>query len=169
MEFSAVHGDIAEQSAGALVNAAETSLEMESGVAEALRRGAEGPIEEAATSKGPVDLGDVVVTDAYALHAEYVIHAAAMPHYGSGQASAASIRAATKNALRRADTFDCESLILPILGTGAANFEYKEGAHLICTAVAEYEPSSLSDVRLIAYTEPEYDYLQRIAEAVQFS
>lgn len=167
MEFSVVQGDIAEQSADALVSAAETSLDMENGVAAALRRGAEGSIEAEAASKGPIGLGGVAVTDAYTLDAEYVIHAAAMPQFGSGQASAASIRAATKNALRQADALECESIVLPILGTGAANFGFKEGGHIICTVVDNYEPSSLSDVRLIAHTELQEDLLRRIAAAVE--
>lgn len=56
MEFTAIQGDIATRSADALVNAAGTSLRMGSGVAGALRRGANGPINEEATSKGPVEL-----------------------------------------------------------------------------------------------------------------
>ncbi len=83
MEFDVIQGDIAAQSADALVNAAGTSLEMGSGVAGALRRRAGPEINAAATSKGPVDLGDVAVTDAYDLEAEYVIHAAAMPTTGT--------------------------------------------------------------------------------------
>src|SRR6056297_1809770 len=82
MEFSTIQGDIATQQADALVNAAGTSLEMGSGVAGALRRGAGEELNEAATAKGPVDLGEVTVTDAFDLDADYVIHAAAMPHYG---------------------------------------------------------------------------------------
>lgn len=84
MEFTVVQGDIASQRADALVNAAGTSLQMGSGVAGSLRRGANGPINEEAVSKGLVDLGEVAVTDAYDLDADYVIHAAAMPHYGDG-------------------------------------------------------------------------------------
>ncbi len=67
MEFEVVRGDIAARSADALVNAAGTSLQMGSGVAGALRRGAGGEIREEAVSKGPVDLGAVAVTEAYDL------------------------------------------------------------------------------------------------------
>lgn len=65
MEFTLVQGDIAAQSADVLVNAAGASLQMGSGVAGALRRGAGAAINEAAVSKGPVKLGGVAVTDAY--------------------------------------------------------------------------------------------------------
>lgn len=65
MEFTVVQGDIAQQEADALVNAAGTSLKMGSGVAGALRRGAGPEINEEAVSKGPVELGCVAVTDEY--------------------------------------------------------------------------------------------------------
>jgi len=53
MEFSVIRGDIADQSADALVNAAGTSLQMGSGVAGALRRAAGRGLNEAAVSKRP--------------------------------------------------------------------------------------------------------------------
>ena len=151
MEFTVIQGDIAAQQADVLVNAAGTSLEMGSGVAGALRRGAGGKINDEAVSQGPIDLGAVAVTDAYDLDAEWVIHAAAMPHYGDGQATAESIRAATRNSLARADDLGCESLVLPALGCGVAGFDLREGARLICEELAAYEPESLTDVRLIGY------------------
>ena len=157
MEFTVVQGDIATQRADVLVNAAGTSLRMGSGVAGALRRTAGEEINEEAMSKGPVDLGEVAVTDAYDLDAEYVIHAAAMPHFGDGQATAESISAATRNTLERAEDLGAGSMVIPALGCGVAGFPLQEGARLICEAVAAHEADSLSDVRLIAYSESEFD------------
>ena len=64
-EFSVIQGDIAEQSTEVLVNAAGTSLQMGSGVAGVLRRGAGEQINQVAIEKGPVGLGKVAVTDAF--------------------------------------------------------------------------------------------------------
>ena len=153
MNFDVVQGDIAAQQADALVNAANTGLAMGSGVAGALRRGAGAGIDDEAVSKGPVDLGGVAVTDAYDLDAEWVIHAAAMPQGGS--ATAESIREATRNSLERADELGCASLVLPALGCGIAGFDLREGARIIGEVIAEYEPTSLADVRLIGYDEDE--------------
>lgn len=164
MHFSVIQGDIASQSADALVNAAGTSLQMGSGVAGALRRGANGPINEEAVSKGPVELGEVAVTDAYDLDAEYVIHAAAMPHYGDGRATKASIREATRNTLETADELECGSLVIPILGTGAAGFDFETGAEIICDEIDRYEPTALTDVRVIAYSDREYGIVRDIAD-----
>lgn len=150
-----MQGDIAQQSADALVNAAGTSLRMGSGVAGALRRAAGGPINEAATAKGPIDLGATAVTKAYELDAEYVIHAAAMPHYGDGQATAASIELATHNALKRADDLGCTSVVVPALGCGVAGFPLDRGARFIAAAIEDYSPATLRDVRFIAYGDDE--------------
>lgn len=167
MEFDVIQGDIAREEADVLVNAAGTSLRMGSGVAGALRRGANGPINEAAMEEGPVDLGGVAVTDAYDLDAEYVIHAAAMPHYGDGRATAESIREATRNALEKADELGCESLVIPALGCGAAGFDLREGARLVAEEIEGYEPRSLEDVRFIAYSEGEHDVVQEVADDVR--
>src|SRR6056297_1763524 len=148
MQFSVVQGDVAEQSADALVNAAGTSLRMGSGVAGALRRAAGEQLNEAAMAEGPVDLGEVAVTDAFDLDAEYVIHAAAMPHYGDGQATARSIRSATRNSLATVESLGVESIVIPALGCGVAGFEYEDGVGIIAEVLDSWESETLDDVRL---------------------
>jgi O-acetyl-ADP-ribose deacetylase (regulator of RNase III) len=163
MEFRVVQGDIAARSADALVNAAGTSLQMGSGVAGALRRAAGEEINEAAVAEGPIDLGEVAVTDAFDLDAEHVIHAAAMPHYGDGQATARSIRAATRNSLATAESLGVESMVLPALGCGVAGFEYEDGVGIIAEVVDEWDATTLEDVRLIAYSDDEFATMERVA------
>ena len=133
MEFSTIQGDIAAQSADALVNAAGTSLRMGSGVA-------------------------------FDLDADYVIHAAAMPHYGDGKATEESIQEATWNSLEAADELGCESLVIPVLGTGAAGFAFERAADLICSEIADSKPESLVDVAVIAYGDDQYELLRKVAE-----
>jgi len=165
MQFTVVRGDIAKQEADVLVNAAGTSLRMGSGVAGALRRGAGEAINEAAMAKGPIDLGRVAVTEAYDLDSEWVIHAAAMPHYGDGEATEGSIRAAMRNALERAEALGAESLVTPALGCGVAGFPLAEGAGLICEELAAHDADSLADVRVIAYSTEEFETIRSVAEA----
>ena len=167
MDFEVIQGDIAAQSADVLVNAAGTSLQMGSGVAGALRRGAGPEINDEATSKGPVDLGAVAVTDAYDLDADHVIHAAAMPHYGDGKATAESIADATRNTLETADDLGAESLVIPALGCGVAGFDLREGARIICDVIADYDPETLSDVRVIAYSDDEFETIRDVAADVR--
>jgi O-acetyl-ADP-ribose deacetylase (regulator of RNase III) len=167
MNIEAIQGDIAQQSADVLVNAAGTSLQMGSGVAGALRRGAGQQINDDAVSKGPIDLGAVAVTDAYDLDAESVIHAAAMPHDGDGQATAESIADATRNSLQTADELGAESLVIPALGCGVAGFSLDEGARIIAEIVHNYESESLSEARFIAYSDDEYETIREVVASVR--
>lgn len=171
MEITVIQGDIAEQEADALVNAAGTSLQMGSGVAGALLDAANGPLERAAVARGPVELGGVVVTDAYELNAEYVIHAAAMSHSGPHRlATAEGIRDATRNALEAADELSCGSLVIPLLGCGSGGFHTHEGVSLICDEISTYEPTTLEDVRLIGYSDREVKLLYyRLETVIQLS
>lgn len=167
MDWTVIQGDIARQSADVLVNAAGTSLEMGSGVAGALRRRGGDALNEEAVEKGPVDLGEVVVTDAYDLDAAWVVHAAAMPHYGDGQATQESIRNATRNSLVAADNLGASSMVVPALGCGVAGFDLDAGARFICESIDRYDPESLTDVRVIAYADDEFETIQSVAETVR--
>lgn len=157
MDFRVIQGDIAAQSADVLVNAANTSLRMGSGVAGALKRAAGSGLPKEAVAKGPVDLGAVAATDAYDLDAEWVIHAAAMP--AGGQATAESIRKATRNTLQTADELDAESLVMPALGCGIAGFDLDDGGRIIVEEIDAFDPVSLRDVALIAYSDEDYETL----------
>ncbi|GGN87766.1 MULTISPECIES: macro domain-containing protein [Haloarcula] len=165
MEFEVIQGDIAAQSADALVNAANTSLRMGSGVAGALKRAAGSGIDDEAVAKGPVELGGVATTDAYDLDAEYVVHAAAMPP--GGESTAESIRDATRNALAEADALNCESVVLPAIGCGIAGYDFEDGIRIICEEIAAFDPESLTDVYLIAYDDEGFETMQRVADEVQ--
>jgi len=165
MEFSVAQGDITDQSADALVNAAGTSLRMGSGVAGALRRAGGSKLDEAARERGPVDLGAVAVTDAYGLDADVVVHAAAMPRYGDGRATAESIRDATRNALQAADDRGCKSLVVPALGCGVAGFDLAEGARIVADEIRAFDPESLDDVTFIAYGDDEYRVVRDAVDA----
>jgi O-acetyl-ADP-ribose deacetylase (regulator of RNase III) len=90
-----------------------------------------------------------------------------MPHYGDGEATAQSIRDATRNTLERADELGAESLVIPALGCGVAGFDLVEGARIICETIEAHEPETLSDVRFIAYSGEEYEAVRSMADAVR--
>ncbi|WP_238717472.1 macro domain-containing protein [Natronorubrum halophilum] len=87
--------------------------------------------------------------------------------HGDGRATSESVRTATRKSLEKADTLGCESVVLPVLGTGAAGFDFREGARYVCEMIRDYEPSSVTNTRVIAYSKREYDELETIGEAVR--
>jgi O-acetyl-ADP-ribose deacetylase (regulator of RNase III) len=128
-EIEVVAGDIALQETVAVVNAANNHLWMGGGVAGAIKRAGGIAIETEAISKGPVEVGDAVVTGAGTLKARYVIHAAVM-----GQdlhTNETKIRNATRSALNAAGKMGLESVSLPALGTGIGGFSIHHCARVM--------------------------------------
>ena len=161
MEFEVIQGDIAAQSADALVNAANTSLRMGSGVAGALKRAAGSGLHDEAAGKGPGGGGNVAPREASSPAPAPVAPAAAIP--ADGDATADSIRAATRNTLQEADALDCESVVLPALGCGIAGFDFDDGVRIICEEIAAFDPESLGDVSLIADDDDEFERMCEVA------
>ena len=62
MEILFVRGDIAQQEADGIVNAANNHLWMGAGVAGAIKRAGGREIEAEAVAKGPIPIGEAVAT-----------------------------------------------------------------------------------------------------------
>ena len=71
-------GDITNLEVDAIVNAANTTLAMSTGVAAAIKRKGGVLIEEEAMRQGPIEVGEAVLTPGGNLAATHVIHVAVM-------------------------------------------------------------------------------------------
>ncbi len=149
-------GDITQLETDAIVNAANNALWMGAGVAGAIKRRGGDEIEREAVSKGPIPVGEALVTGAGRLKAKYVIHAAAM-----GQdlvTDATKIRNATMNSLLRAEELGIKSMAFPALGTGVGGFSYEEAAEIMIRTVREHlaGETCLEEVVFALYGEAAY-------------
>ncbi len=128
-EIEVVKGDITEIATEAIVNAANDHLWMGAGVAGAIKRKGGAEIEREAVSKGPIKVGEAVITGAGKLKARYVLHAAVMGQ--DLRTDATKIRRATKSSLELAEKNGISSLAFPALGTGVGGFPIKECAEIM--------------------------------------
>jgi len=148
-------GDISQANVDAIVNAANNHLWMGTGVAGALKRAGGIEIESEAVSKGPIEVGEAVVTRGGTLPAKYVIHAAAM---GQDLATDRSkIVMATWNSLMRAAELGVESIAFPALGTGVGGFGADQAADAMigeCVAFAKKgKAPSLKRILFVLFSE----------------
>ncbi len=129
------NGDICDLEVDAIVNAANVSLWMSTGVGGAIKRRGGDEIEFAAVRQGPVSLGDAVVTPAGRLAAGAVIHAVSLDR--DRRTSAAAIEAAVRSAMARAREIGAASLAFPALGTGVGGFPLEESARITVATVRD--------------------------------
>lgn len=152
-----IQGDITEQEVDAIVNAANDHLWMGAGVAGAIKRKGGTEIEKEAMSKGPIPVGEAVVTSAGNLKAKYVIHAAIM-----GQDLTTSeeyIKNATINSFKRAEELRISSIAFPAFGTGVGGFSIDECARIMLDAVRDFTKRAkcLDEVRFVLFDQTSYD------------
>jgi len=152
-----VQGDITKQDTEAIVNAANNYLWMGGGVAGAIKREGGKEIEDEAVSKGPIEVGEAVVTGAGKLKAKYVIHAA-----GMGQdlkTDAEKVRKATESSLLRAEEMGISSVAFPAIGTGVGGLSPQESAKAMIDAVIEHllETKCIEKVLFVLFDEHTYN------------
>ncbi|MGQ9674665.1 MAG: macro domain-containing protein [Chloroflexota bacterium] len=151
-----VKGDITGLDVDAIVNAANNHLWMGAGVAGAIKRVGGQEIEDEAVRKGPIAVGEAVVTGAGRLKARHVIHAAVM---GQGlSTNAEKIAAATRNSLLRAEELGLKSIAFPALGTGVGGFPLSTAAEVMVSAVREHlkRATSLDRVVFVLFGDEAY-------------
>lgn len=136
IKIEVYQGDITQLELDALVNAANNRLWMGGGVAGALKRVGGKEIEDEAVKKGPIPVGEAVVTGAGKLKTKYIIHAAVMGQ--DLKTDAEKIRQATRNSLLRGDELGIKSLAFPALGTGVGGFPLDECARIMISEVRQY-------------------------------
>jgi len=178
MRIEIRQGDITEQpDMDAIVNAANTELVLGSGVAGAIRRKGGDIIDEEGQRQAPIRLGEAAATTAGSLPNKYVIHAAAMgyraedrlvPKKPGTASSAAIIRDATINSLKRAEELKLKSIAFPALATGVAGFPVDECAEVMTTAVRDYaadHPETAIELAVfVLFTQSDFAIFKRSHE-----
>ncbi len=129
------YGDICDLEVDAIVNAANTSLWMSTGVGGALKQAGGEQIEFAAVRQAPVSLGDAIVTPAGRLAARMVIHAVSLDR--DRRTSVAVIEAAIRSAFARAREYGVTTIAFPALGTGVGGFPLEEAARVTVQTIRD--------------------------------
>ncbi len=161
-EIKVIQGDITELKVDAIVNAANNKLIMGGGVAGAIKRKGGVSIEEEATKKGPIKIGEAVATAAGELPAQYVIHAATMGL--DHQTDESKIRNAAKNALAVAKKLKVKSVAFPALGCGVGGFPLLASAKIMAQEVLKYlrdNEECLEEIIFCLYDKKAFDIFNK--------
>jgi len=129
------NGDICDLEVDAIVNPANLSLWMATGVGGAIKRAGGDAIEFAAVRQAPVPLGGSIVTTAGSLAARAVIHAVSLDR--DRRTSGPVIEAAVRSAMARAREIGATSVAFPALGTGVGGFPLDEAARITVDTVRD--------------------------------
>jgi O-acetyl-ADP-ribose deacetylase (regulator of RNase III) len=167
IEFDAVMGDIARQpDVEAVVNAANAQLQTGGGVAGALHRAAGPELYNECRKLAPIKPGEAVITKAYNLPNNYVIHCLG-PVYGKDTPEDKLLANCYKNALRLAEKHQVRSIAFPSLSTGAFGYPIEEAVNVTFNAIlAELQGlKHLQKIKFVLFSEQDLKlYLKKIED-----
>ncbi|WP_433437123.1 O-acetyl-ADP-ribose deacetylase [Nonomuraea sp. CA-141351] len=160
MEITLVRGDITEQRADAVVNAANSSLMGGGGVDGAIhRRGGPEILEECRKlraghyGKG-LPTGQAVATTAGRLPAKWVIHTVGPVHSRSEDRSEL-LASCYRESLRVADSLGARSVAFPAISTGIYGWPMDDAARIALDTVRQAD-TSVEDVRFVLFDSAAY-------------
>lgn len=166
IQFIAVRGDIANQpDVDAVVNAANAELKIGGGVAGAIHIAAGPELYEECIPLAPLNPGEAVITGAYDLPNDHVIHCLG-PVYGKNTPADVLLANCYKNALRLAEENEITSIAFPAISTGAFGFPFKEATKIAFdTILQELEGlKHVQKIKFVLHGEDDLKYYQKYLE-----
>jgi len=159
-------GDITDLDTDAIVNAANTALQLGGGVAGAIRRKGGPKIQEECNRIGGTHVGGAVITTGGNLKAKYVIHAVG-PRHGEEHEDE-KLKDATLNSLILADKNNLKSIAFPAISTGIFGFPKDRCATImLSTTIAYLEgPTKLEKVVYCLYDQNTFEIFKRTLQSL---
>jgi O-acetyl-ADP-ribose deacetylase (regulator of RNase III) len=153
-------GDITTFEGDAIVNAANTQLQLTVGVAGAIRQAGGPAVQEACNRHGGIEVGEAAITTGGKLRVRHVIHAAVM---GEEALTVEVIRRATEATLRIAAEHGLSRIAMPILGSGVGRVPVAEAAKAMIDVLRSSPyADNIEVVVLFGYRGSDAETLERL-------
>eukprot|EP01017_Pseudomicrothorax_dubius_P037707 TRINITY_DN5565_c0_g1_i2.p1 TRINITY_DN5565_c0_g1~~TRINITY_DN5565_c0_g1_i2.p1 ORF type:complete len:224 (-),score=40.76 TRINITY_DN5565_c0_g1_i2:92-706(-) len=170
-----VRGDITSETTDAIVNAANYSLQLGSGVAGAIREKGGPSIQEECNQyvarHGRLKVGDVAVTGAGNLRVKWIFHTPGPFWEGGNNNEEQDLALCIDNILRKAEEKQLTSISIPAISTGAFNFPKDLCAKILISRTRmffnEKNPRTLKVVRFVLFDEESYKDFNSISNNVK--
>jgi len=130
-------GDITGTDAQVIVSSDDSYITMGGGVSAAILRAGGEAIALDASKKVPAALGDIVVTTAGALSAQYVFHAITLGNNPEHLTARAIVERATRRCMQMLDNLQLSSIAFPAIGSGAARLGYEDVASTMAEVIVD--------------------------------
>jgi O-acetyl-ADP-ribose deacetylase (regulator of RNase III)/transcriptional regulator with XRE-family HTH domain len=169
MPFTIVRQDITKMKVDAIVNAANTYLQMGGGVCGAIFKAAGVAKLQAACDKlAPIKTGEAVITQGFDLPAKYIIHTAGpIYRYQNAEQSEKLLRSAYTESLRLAIENKCESIAFPLISSGIYGYPKDEALKVATSAIQDFLVDHDIDVTLVVFDETAFTVSRELLGAVE--
>lgn len=160
--------DIANQpDCEAVVNAANSRLEIGGGVAGAIHRAAGPGLTEETRPLAPISPGEAVITGAHNLPNKFVIHCLG-PVYGRDKPEDELLASCYRNALSLAEGKEISSIAFPAISTGAFGYPLEYAAKVAFSTVIEEIPDlqKVKQILFVLYSTKDLEVHEKVLERI---
>ena len=168
-------GDITREQAGAIVNAANSSLLGGGGVDGAIHRAGGPAILEACKQIveriGQLPAGRAVATSAGRLAAQYVIHTVGPFWSGGDRGEAETLASCHRESIRIADELQLASIAFPAISTGAYGYPVDQASRIAVSSTAEAleKATHIREVRFVLFDSQTLEHYATAARRLERS
>lgn len=155
LTIECIKGDITRQpDIGVIINAANKQLKGGGGVDGAIHRAAGPKLVEASRALAPIEAGEAVITPAFDLPNDHVVHCAG-PVYSKSQPVAAQLASCYRLSMQLAEQENAESIAFPAISAGIYGYPLDEAADIAVSTVADCaaRAQSLKRVRFVLFSD----------------
>lgn len=147
MSLSITKTDIITMTVDAIVNAANTDLQMGGGVCGAIFRAA-GPakLQEACNKLSPIKTGDAVITQGFNAKAKYIIHTAGPIYNPANKQQAEQLSNCYTNSLKLAAQNNLKSIAFPLISAGIYGYPLNEAIQIAIDSIKDFLREHNSDI-----------------------
>ena len=168
MPLTIVRNDITKLNVDAIVNAANTQLQMGGGVCGAIFSAAgANQLQAACDNLAPIQTGEAVITKGYGLSAKYIIHTAGPIYMDGTHDEEALLRACYKNSLDLAKKHKCESIAFPIISSGIYGYPKAEALSVATGEIGKWLRANDIEVFLVVYDKASFAIMQDLLSEIK--
>lgn len=154
-------GDITQDDAQVIVNAANAGLKGGGGVDGAIHLAAGPTVLEECKKIGGCATGQAVMTGAGKLKADKIIHTVGPVWSGGKKEEPRLLKNCYENSLLLAQKHGFDSIAFPAISTGAYGYPVEPAARIALTIAKKFE-KDFSDIRFVCFTKEDFAVYQKI-------
>ena len=168
MPFTIERNDITKLKVDAIVNAANTALQMGGGVCGAIFTAAGADrLQNACDNLAPIKTGEAVITQGFNLPAKFIIHTAGPVYKDGRHGEEALLRACYTNSLKIATKHNCESVAFPLISSGIYGYPKTEALRVATSAIRDYLNENDIAVSLVVFDKTAFEVSKGLLGAVE--
>lgn len=167
MPLEIIRNDLTKMHVDAIVNAANSALQMGGGVCGAIfQKAGKSDMEAACSQIGQCTTGSAVATPAFKLEARYVIHAVGPVWQGGGQGEERLLCSAYSASLQLAHELGCESIAFPLISSGIYGYPKDQALDIAISEIHKFLQDHEILVYLVVFDQKSFVISESLANSI---